>query len=237
MTVTVSGVTQTMLDQTDHGALLGVPRCEQREPYAFFDSRGNVRERRDARGITTYFEYDDNGNLTTIRFDTGEVIRKQSGVWTRYETDAHVRELNLSFAVIGDCDIGWADSEGLIKIAHLDGSITNVYPDHSQLTLDNGNRVVSTTSTAGAITFYDYDSDGYLASICFEGGHHLRRDNRVWVEYTDGLKGEELKCQIAVSAAGELIWQEENGFVSIHHLNGSITRTNSHFVAGQAQYA
>jgi len=48
-----------MINHTDHATLFDAPHCDNAESgaYALFDSDGIIRETKDARGVTTYFDH------------------------------------------------------------------------------------------------------------------------------------------------------------------------------------
>src|SRR5262249_43288603 len=161
--------------------------AEQLDPdlsvYVRLNPDGSVKETRDARGNTTWYEHDSHGNLSGIHFENGDSLLKDGGAWIEYKAGVRYREHRVFFAVTADGDLGCADFNGFIRVHHLDGSITKIFPNQSQITINKYDRVEATTSVGGINMFYEYDGSGCLSTVRLDGGNIMRRERGAWVEY------------------------------------------------------
>lgn len=164
--------------------------------------------------------YDEHGNLKSVEEkESGSSLVKDEAGWSRYSSDGKTIEKGF-FSDVKVLADGTIIKESKSKQDGSSQSITN-HPDGSELTLKNG-VVDSILDAKGYKTTAVRDGDGKLVELQqLDQGRRLVKGDDGWTVHKEGYSAELLRKDIRLESDGSVVYVDEHGIVSTHHLDGS----------------
>ncbi len=170
-------------------------------------------------------EYDSAGQVQRIVLpDDGAWIRSSEG-WQRVDDEGNlIEEIRGEILVSDEGDLVLVDhASGETDITHLDGTVTVINSDNSQITINARGQVIALTQVDGNSIRVEYASDHSACKIIFPGGDSWSRVAEGWARLDEeGHTIDMLYGKIIVDENASIILVDEQAQeMEISYLDGS----------------
>lgn len=173
-------------------------------------------------GKTNKIEYDDKGQVKTLKTAEGNTVEREGDHWKVTDPQGKTREWKGDVSVTDEGDIIAAGKDQGTVIRHPDGSKTNIHQDGvRQETRDIEGRVTSITYPDGKTNKVEYGEDGQVKSMKTAEGNTVEREGDHWKITEPGGKVREFKGKVKVDENGDVTVEREDGGGTIRRADGT----------------